>query len=56
MSDSSCLTCNSTACNCANDIEACVIACKSKRLTNDKLKSFKTEVIVYISAVDCNFT
>ena len=56
MTDSTSLTCNATTVYTAYDIELISCSCKSKRLTNDKFKCFKTEIIVDISVVDCDFT
>ena len=56
MSDCTSLTCYSTACYCANDIVLIHCICYSKWLTNDELECLKTEVIVNVSAVDCDLT
>lgn len=56
MTDSARLTCNSAARNCADNVELADSIGKIKRLTNDKLKRFKTEVIVDISSVNGNVT
>ena len=38
-----------------NDVELAHVTCNIEGLVHDKLKSFKTEVIVNISAVDCDY-
>ncbi len=56
VTDSTSLTCYTTTCNCADDIELLNCICKCEGLTNDELESLKTEVIVNASAVNCDRT
>src|SRR5699024_719101 len=56
VTDSTGLSCNAAACNSANYVELLCCICESQRLSNDELQSFKTEVVVDISVVDCDFT
>ena len=52
MADRACLTGYTAAVNAANDIELAGRFSKVEGLTNDELKGFKTEIIVYISVID----
>ncbi len=55
VADCACLTGNSAAAYAADDVKLLGCVCKSERLTYDELESFKTEIIVYVSVVDCDF-
>ena len=56
VTDRTCLAGNAAAVYAANDVEFLSCAGDLERLTNDELKSFKTEIIVDISVVDGNLT
>ena len=56
MTDSARLTGNAAAVNAAYYVKLLVCLCKRKRLTNDELECFKTEIIVDIAVVDRDFT
>ena len=56
VSDSTCLTCNAAACNCADDVELVSSIGNAEGLTNDELQGLKAKVVVDISAVDGNLT
>ena len=52
VTDSTCLTGEAAAANVCNDIELTNGLGNTEGLVNDELESLKTEIIVYISAVD----
>ena len=56
VTDSASLSCNAAAVYTANNVKLLCCACEGKRLTNNKLKGFKSEIIVDISVVDCYIT
>ena len=55
MADSACLTGNAAACNAADNIILIGSAGENERLTNDELKSFKTEILVDVTVIDGDF-
>ena len=54
VTDSTCLTGEAAAANVCNDIELAGGLGYAEGLVNDILKSFKTKIVVYVSAVDGN--
>ena len=52
VADCACLTGDTTTVNVSNDIELALCVCYAEGLVDDELECFKTEIIVYVSAVD----
>ena len=52
VSDSACLTGNTAAGNCADDVKFALCICNCEGLTNDELQCIKSEVIVNIAFID----
>ena len=55
VSDSTSLSCISAAFYVNENVKFALCLCSSKRLTNDYFQCFKTEVLVDISFIDCDF-
>ena len=54
MTDSACLTGDTTTVYKSDDVPLTFCACNTEGLVNDELECLKTEICVDILAIDCN--